>query len=267
MALILQIYLFISSFCLDLYATAIIWFCLSCFCLWKIKKKVRYTILFFVLLLPISVVEWNSRVTNLHDKSQNKTLTVANKVGIHNLNFLMGTIGYVAGFKEVGIETLYLSIPKEKNKVVTFNSNFAMESEKVRKLIAKHKKSGKRYTKHRLSWTKKEHLSDSMRVALTLNPSNLIIKTRKDDDGNVYYDCKATIFVKYPNSAGTDVKIAGSNYVKVRMEEGIFAGLQKTGDMVPYTASWEWSVKNDKINDYYDFPWIDDALETFLKLK
>lgn len=264
MTLILQIYLFFSAFCIDLYATALLWFFLTLFCFWKVKRKLLWTMLFLIALVPVSVIEWNYNSANLNNKAQAGEYTNLNIIGVYNLTFIMSSLGALSGYPETGFEMMYFALPSSvKSKEISINSNYAMESEKVRKYIKKHIISKKKISSYHLNWTRSEHSTDSSRVALSLNgASKLFVYTKKDENGKIHYDCLIkTNF--HMNDIGTSMKVGG--YTILRIEEGVFSGMQKIDAFTPYVINWRWKINNLSDVRYYDLFWIDDLIEKTMK--
>jgi len=217
------------------------------------------------MLLPLAAFEWNYRSSNFINKAKTGNYTLLNKAGVYNLNVLMGTTGYIAGYKEVAIETLLLGVPG-KGDVVSLNSDFAMESKKVRSKIQNHINSGRSTSKYAISWTKKEHLSDSSRVALAVNsPAHLAVKTTKDSSGKTIYDCSIKASIKYPDGARTKI-VLGHPDLYIVMDEAIFSGMQKHSVFEAYTVKWNWEISKDDVSSHRDLIWIDDILEKIISI-
>lgn len=214
------------------------------------------------MLLPVSIVEWNIKVDNFNRKSQLQQYSALNVAGVYNLTLIMSTAGAMAGYPETGFEMIYFAIPSDfKKKEVTINSDYAMESKKIRKFIKAHIKSKKMSSSYFLNWTRAEHSTDSSRAALSLNgASKLYVKTIKNKDGSLHYDCHIkTNF--HMNDVGTSMKIG--KYTILRIEEGVFSGMQKINAFTPYVINWTWKIKNiNDLENYRDILWIDDLIET-----
>jgi hypothetical protein len=264
MLFILQLYILFSSLSLDLFATSGMWL-LFILVFRKLAKSYKFSILVFSLLLPMSIVEWNTNISSLTRKAKKSEYTSLNKAGIYNLNLIMGVTGYAAGYKEVAIETLLLGVPKKSN-TVNMNSNFAMESKKVRSKISSHINSGRKQSKYTLTWSKKEHVSDSSRVALAVNSPAYLIITTENNKGVINYKCSISAKIKYPEGAKTKIAL-GHPGIYVIMDEAIFAGLQKSGVFQPYKIIWSWNTSKKDLKSFIDIIWFDDILEAIMKLR
>jgi len=259
MLFIVHAYILFSALSLDLFITSLLW--LSCiFSIRFFKKKTFFTFFFFFLLTPVSLVEWNYRADDFNSKSQNKEYTLLNIAGVYNLTAIMSSVGAICGYPETGFEMMYFSLPKPlKKEEITFESDFAMKSSKVRGYIKSHEKSKRSVSSYPLNWTRSEHSTDSSRVALALNgASRLTVKTKKDESGNVYYEC--TIKTNFHmNDIGTKIKIGGVTIL--RLEEGVWSGMQKIGAFSPYKINRTWTVTKDQIEKDNSFFWIDDIIQ------
>lgn len=266
MTFILQLYLLFSAVSLDLYFTAIAWIISSAIIYKFFKKRFIASALSFLFLLPFSVVEWNSRIDNLGYKAKSKNLSSLNSAGIYNLNLIMAGTGAALGYKEVALETFLLGIPN-KGKEVTINSNFPMESKKIKAIVSQHIKSGRKLTTKRISWKKSEYFPDSSKVSLALDSyAKLKIKTVTNSKGEKYYDCSVRVFVAYPSKSTTDIKLFGNDNLRIRMEEGIFGGLQKNGLFETYHMNWNWKVDKENIDNNIGIFWFNDVLDMIVKI-
>lgn len=263
---LLSVYLFFSALCIDLYITSLLWGigCIFLF-LMALTNKIRLLMkaLLFILLLPVSGVEWNKNIDHLNYKAVNNQYTILNKAGIYNLNLIMGITGYAAGYKEVAIETILLGLPKNNN--VYLSSDFGMESKKVRSKIIDHVKSKRQSSTYNLAWTKKQHMSDSSRVALAINSYGKINVKTIQDNGKTKYKCTMSADITYPERSRTKISL-GHESLYLIMEESIFTGLQNVGIFETYDVHWVWTVDEvDDIYNYKDFFWIDDLIEKAFK--
>lgn len=266
MTFILQLYLLFSAVSLDLYITAIAWIASSAIIYKFFKKRFIATALSFLFLLPFSVVEWNKRIDNLGYKAKNQKLSTLNSAGIYNLNLIMATTGAALGYKEVALETFLLGIPN-KGKEVTVSSNFPMESKKIKAAVKQHIKSGRKSTTKRISWKKSEYFADSSKVSLALDSyAKLKIKTLTNSKGKKYYDCTIRVFVAYPNKSTTDLKLFGNDKLRIRMEEGIFGGLQKNGLFETYHMNWNWQVDKESVDNDIGIFWFNDVFDKVIKI-
>ena len=50
------------------------------------------------------------------------------------------------------------------------------------------------------------------------------------------------------------IKIFGSDKLRMRMEEGIFGGLQEVGVFETYHMNWHWQLKKDQIHHSHFLP-------------
>tara|TARA_B100000282_G_scaffold266163_1_gene217736 strand:+ start:347 stop:1147 length:801 start_codon:yes stop_codon:yes gene_type:complete len=266
MTFILQFYLLFSAASLDLYITGIAWIISSAIIYKFFKKRFVATALSFLFLLPFSAAEWNTRIDNLAHKARNKRLSALNSAGIYNLNLIMATSGAALGYKEVAYETLLLGIPN-KGKEVTMSSNFPMESKKIKTAVKQHIKSGRKSTTKRISWKKSEYFSDSSKVSLALDSyAKLKIKTLTNSKGKKYYDCTVRVFVAYPSKSITDLKVFGNDNLRIRMDEGIFGGLQKNGLFETYHMNWNWKVDEENAGNNIGIFWFNDVLDMIIKI-
>lgn len=258
--LIVSAYIFFSAISIDLYLTGFL-FIASALAL-KNKFNLVNILLVFLILTPVSLIEWNYRVDTLNKKSQAKEYTCLNVAGVYNLTFLMATTGYISGYKETGFEMLYFALPSTlKKNNITFNSDFAMESDKIVNYIKKHKSSGRSVSYYNLSWTRKEHTTDSSRVALALNGASKLKITTRLEGKKTIYDCQIdTNF--HMNDIETKMKLG--KYTILRIPEGVFSGMQKINAFTPYRITRKWSVDKKEINKKLDIYWVDDFIEDIL---
>lgn len=267
---VLQAYVAFCALSLDMIATASIWLFLTMGAYVLVKNsffKMISPFVLFVSLLPVAAIDWNSSVDGLYRKAKNENYTLLNSVGIYNFNLLMAGTGAVAGYPEVALETFLLGIPF-KGDEVTLNSDFGLESPKVRSFIKSHIRSGRKHSVYNLAWTKKEHSSDSSRVALAINSyGKLYVTTSVDNKGNTVYDCRMRAFISYPEKSTTKIQLSSSHpWLYVKMEEAIFTGLQKTGLFKTYHVNWAWTTTGEEVKNYEDFFWVDDFLELVVSL-
>ena len=267
----LQLYIAFCAISLDMLVTSVIWVLLTTIIFSMFRNSFFKFVsagIAFVFLLPVATIDWNTSVDGLYQKAKSESYTDLNKLGIYNLNLLMASVGTLAGYPEVALETLLLGIPFVADEV-TLSSDFGLESPKVRALIKSHIRSGRRNSVYNLAWTKKEHSSDSSRVALAINSyGKLYITTKVDSGGGVTYDCRMRAFISYPEKSTTKIQLSSSHpWLYIKMEEAIFTGLQKEGWFKTYHINWVWNTNEKEVDNYRDFFWIDDSLEIILSLK
>lgn len=265
-----QFYIAFCAISLDMIFTSIVWVFLTTI-IFSIFRNSFFKFIAagmtFVFLLPIAAIDWNNSVDGLYKKAKNESYTELNKLGIYNLNLLMASVGTLAGYPEVALETLLIGAPFIGDEV-TLRSNFGLESPKVRALIKSHIRSGRSSSVYNLAWTKKEHSSDSSRVALAINSyGKLYITTKVDSSGRVSYDCRMRAFISYPEKSTTKIQLSSLHpLLYIKMEEAIFTGLQKEGWFKTYYINWDWNTNEQEVDNYKDFFWIDDSLEIILSL-
>jgi hypothetical protein len=61
------------------------------------------------------------------------------------------------------------------------------------------------------------------------------------------------------NDIGTKIKIGGVTIL--RLEEGVWSGMQKIGAFSPYKINRTWTVTKDQIEKDNSFFWIDDIIQ------
>jgi len=105
----------------------------------KYKRIWLIRAIILLVLLPItvyfSIVEVNNRISQLASNPRTKnylsSFSLRDKLGIYGLNLIMGISAYPI-YPEISQQTLMMVLPRPKNGIRTFESDFAIDSEKVR---------------------------------------------------------------------------------------------------------------------------------------
>jgi len=175
-----------------------------------------------------------------------EALNQTERLRIYLGNISMGLVGFAMIAPEVSIETLLLMDPSGKDR--NFNSDFAMKSPHVRKIINQYTEKVKAgsapATSKRipLAWGKGTHTYSMIdyRVALAVAGGGLFLTYKPEGDGYVI-DCRITIDVRY--SEGYKLDIFEYGQFRLYIDEAIFSALQDLNWFHPYLAHYRWRIK------------------------
>lgn len=224
--------------------------------IFNIGTKIRLTLSFFLFLLifftyKIPINEFNNRVeelsANLKNDNPSMLFSTKDKIGILGLNLIMGSCGYFF-YPEVAKENLMMIFPAPPNNVRVYNSDFAIKSIKVRKILSifinklQIKKNNIiQMSEKKLVWHPKDYIfgSKEARYALALNSAIINAKAYKE---KLSWIINVTIKVKceYPKNS----LITLIPEPKLEIEEGLFWVLQETGFLNPYIAEWTFKINS-----------------------
>jgi hypothetical protein len=220
--------LWIWSFCFD-FIIAYVWLFIIILIICRYRNmlcKLRTVVLIamiYLLFLPVTLFQYQQHSKMLFAQIKKGTeLTFKEKMSIMGLNVVIGILAYPF-YPEVSKETLLMIIPC-KQKIRHFKSGFFLSSKKIQKAL----KKGNSIVKWQVS--EYNFLGDEARYALALNPCTLLTKY---DKGKVHY--LVSVNVSYPNQSES---ILIKYPIKVTVEEGLFAYLQRAGWLHTYRAIW-----------------------------
>ena len=216
------------------------------------RKLTKYSYLGLLLLLSMTPYSFN-QISGEMDllgakiKDQGaKALNQTERLRIYLGNISMGLVGFAMMAPEVSIETLLLMDPSGKDR--NFNSDFAMKSPHVRKIINQYTEKVKTgnapLTSKRipLAWGKgtQTYSMEDYRVALAVAGGGLFLKYKPEGEGYVI-DCRITIDVRY--SEGYKLDIFEYGQFRLYIDEAIFSALQDLNWFHPYLAHYSWKLE------------------------
>jgi len=197
-------------------------------------KKAKFIVLIPVVWIMINaamitgtIETYNAKRIEYFDRVQNNLeLDFIEKFNVYGLNIVMSVMGYPF-YPEVSLESFYLAFPS-KGGVRYFQNDFFLESKKIREALTAQPKKSDMVVK----WNINDYSmgSSEARFALALNACFLKIKTSA---AKTIYEAK--VRVEYP--ASSEVTLI-KKPVEIKVEEGLFAYLQKAGWLQPYDAVW-----------------------------
>ena len=217
---------------------------------WRKLPKSSYLVL--LLLLSMTPYSFN-KISGEMDRlgviirgQGAEALNQTERLRIYLGNISMGLVGFAMIAPEVSIETLLLMDPSGKDR--NFNSDFAMKSPHVRKIINQYTEKVKAgsapATSKRipLAWGKGTHTYSMIdyRVALAVAGGGLFLTYKPEGDGYVI-DCRITIDVRY--SEGYKLDIFEYGQFRLYIDEAIFSALQDLNWFHPYLAHYRWRIK------------------------
>ena len=175
-----------------------------------------------------------------------KALNQADRLSIYLGNISMGLVGFAMIAPEVSLETLLLMDPSGKDR--NFNSDFAMKSPHVRKIIDQYTEKVKSGTapltskRIPLAWGKgtQTYSMKDYRVALAVAGGGLFLKYKPEGEGYVI-DCRITIDVRY--SEGYKLYIFEYGQFRLYIDEAIFSALQDLNWFHPYLTHYRWKLR------------------------
>ena len=215
------------------------------------SKLPKYCYLGFLLLILITPYSFN-KISNEMDRLGSiirnqgaEALNQTERLSIYLGNISMGLVGFAMVAPEVSIETLLLMDPSGKDR--NFNSEFAMRSPHVRKIIneytGKVKAGTAPLTSKRipLAWGKgtQTYSMKDYRVALAVAGGGLFLNYKPEGEGYVI-DCRITIDVRY--SEGYQLEIFKYGKFRLYIDEAIFSALQDLNWFHPYLAHYHWKL-------------------------
>ena len=214
-----------------------------------------FLLLISLITVPVSLVHMNQQTSKMYKKielSGPESLTYLEKSSIYMLG-LWSIVLAAPIYPEVSLEFLYMYWPKSQ-KQQTFESNFAMKSKKVRKLIFDLIQQAKTQPakntviiKNKVIWWKNYLVAhDEKRVALALN--RLTVNAVAKNTGElIVVDAEGMVDISYPKKARVSLlKVKGYS---LDVEEGLFWALQEVQWLYPYTARWIWQLKVPMTDD------------------
>jgi hypothetical protein len=217
---------------------------------WRKLPKSSYLVLLLLLsMTPYSFNKISSEMDRLGAKIKDQgaeALNQTERLSIYLGNISMGLVGFAMIAPEVSIETLLLMDPSGKER--NFNSDFAMASPNVRKIINQYTEKVKAgsapLTSKRipLAWGKgtQTYSMKDYRVALAVAGGGLFLTYKPEGDGYVI-DCRITIDVRY--SEGYKLDIFEYGQFRLYIDEAIFSALQDLNWFHPYFAHYRWKLR------------------------
>lgn len=201
---------------------------------WFGFKKIRFIVLIPFVWIILNAVMIKSTIKTYNSKrieyfqrvENNEELGFIEKFNVYGLNIAMSAFGYPV-YPEVSLETFYLAFPS-KNGVRYFHNGFFLKSKKIREALSA--QPGK--SEMIVRWKVDDYSmgSSEARFALALNAC--FLKIKKTGTKTVY---EAKVRVEYPASSEV---VLMKKPLEIKVEEGLFAYLQKAGWLHPYNAVW-----------------------------
>jgi hypothetical protein len=161
---------------------------------------------------PLSIEQLNQRISGL-DRKASSGFSLRDKLGVWGLNVFMGTLGYGA-FPEAATETLQLILPHQPDDVLVFESEFPLNSGRIRERLRDFnrtlaQRSGQQasldpevitlgMTNRSISKLLQNYWD--IRCALALQPVTLTASATRDDK-RWRIDVRCTVPVKYAAEA------------------------------------------------------------------
>lgn len=217
---------------------------------WRKLPKSSYLVLLLLLsMTPYSFNKISGEIDSLgviiRDQGA-EALNQTERLSIYLGNIFMGLVGFALIAPEVSIETLLLMDPSGKKR--NFNSDFAMTSPHVRKIINQYTEKVKAgsapLTSKRipLAWGKgtQTYSMKDYRVALAVAGGGLFLTYKPEGDGYVI-DCHITIDVRY--SEGYKLDIFEYGQFRLYIDEAIFSALQDLNWFHPYFEHYRWKLR------------------------
>ncbi|MBK8398728.1 MAG: hypothetical protein IPL26_26215 [Leptospiraceae bacterium] len=180
-----------------------------------------------VIFLPYTLETYDkTRRDYFYRINHSQELTFIEKINIYGLNIFMSIVA-IPIYPEASMESIYLIFPTE-NGYRTFNSNFFLNSNRIRETISKNPN----VNKFNVIWNVSEYsfFQTEARYALALNPCEI---NKRIVNGETIFE--VSVQIQYPNKMEV---VLINKPVNLIVEEGLFAYLQKSGWLHPYTAIW-----------------------------
>lgn len=209
-------------------------------------------IVLLITTIHIPIKEINNRIFTLSNKPRNtssmSSFSVRDKVGIYGLNLMMGIFASPI-YPEISMETLMMVFPAPESGIRTFHSSFAINSHKIRDVIAefrndlvKHEGKKKFNFQKRIYWSARDYSlgGEEARYALALNPCSVSLQASKKDSSWII-DAGIKVKCRYPQNAYVTL----ISRPELKVEEGLFWVLQQAGWLFPYTAEWKFTINSD----------------------
>lgn len=225
--------------CWTVYLGALWWAGLGALVLWwrGLFPTAMYGLL-GLFLVPLALVRYDQRSQHLSAAVRSggpAALSTADLSGIYGLNLLMGTTGYVLGFREVGLETLRMALPGPSTQRWE-DARFPVCAPRVAEVVERRRQQAAKGREgpwaDRVVWTGYiSSAEQSTRAGLALNP----VEVRSSPDGDELV-VEATVPVDYPPSARTLLATVGP--FEVAVEEGLFHAAEERGWLHPFQLTW-----------------------------
>jgi len=192
-------------------------------------KLAKRTFLAFVLLLILAFAGLQ-RLNHLSSRPIELTeFSWFNKVEIYTAYVLMNALGAPL-YPEIAKEGSLMLLPSSEGKVMTFESDFFLESKFIQNALDNYSEPVPLYWPFdSYVWTDFFEKHSEARVALALNTGTLHL-----EDGKVRISVPCT----WPKESWIRLlDIPG--LPEIRVQEGLFWVLEQEGWIYPYTAVWE----------------------------
>ena len=209
--------------------------------LWR-KKSVIFLfsswlflfLLTLILFIPSLKCYNEKTIDYMHRIDKGENLTFKEKVSIYGLNVFMSVAAYPI-YPEVSKENFNLLFKTESGER-TFESDFFMKSQEIKKGFHEIKKSNNYKKNDSVDWSSSKYNmgNPESRFALALNPCYLSYK-----ETNTYKEYTVSVKVKYPEKTSA---VLLKQPFKLVVEEGLFNYLQKENWLHPYTAIWKTKI-------------------------
>ena len=154
-----------------------------------------------------------------------------NKVEIYTAYLLMNALGAPL-YPEIAKEASLMLLPSSKDKEMTFESDFFLESEFIQNKLDNYSEPV------RLAWSPDSYVlgNSEARIALALNTGTLYIE---DGKAKVSVPCTWPKQSDHRDPSWTTPLVSVPGLLDIRVQEGLFWVLEQEGWIHPYTAVWE----------------------------
>ena len=194
-------------------------------------KFAKRTFLAFLILLAIGFTglmrldHLSSRPVELSEFSW------FNKVEIYTAYLLMNALGAPL-YPEIAKEASLMLLPSSKDKEMTFESDFFLESEFIQNKLDNYSEPV------RLAWSPDSYVlgNSEASIALALNTGTLYIE---DGKAKVSVPCTWPKQSDHRDPSWTTPLVSVPGLLDIRVQEGLFWVLEQEGWIHPYTAVWE----------------------------
>jgi hypothetical protein len=168
------------------------------------KKIIFITPFLFVLLFSFRI----DYLGKLIRAEGAEALSYPDRVAIYLYNIPMAVGGLLIGCPEVALETLALMLPMDRNKTYVVDSDFALSSPRIKRIVDNYQPAMGRVPIGKVRY-------DDLRVTLAVGGGGLTCSKT---------ECRIKVHVAYSENAAKVFWI----------DEAIFSGLQDLGWLNPY---------------------------------
>ena len=186
-------------------------------------RLVLFQITLYLLMLPLTLRQYQQNSVFMYRKIQDgQSLRLSEKCSIYGLNIIICCLAYPF-YPEISKESFLMCFPVESGQRI-FYDDFFLQSAKVQDALLTGRK--------RVKWSINEYVlgKKEARYALALNPCSLT--TIPISQKKVH---KVEVNIHYPENSEV---VLLDFPVRVTLQEGLFAYLQRIGWLYPYRAIW-----------------------------